>query len=239
MESDVRTASQPGETTQPPPKAPNLLQRVGMVYFAPARLGEALRGRSPWFWTLALVVAVSVVLILLMPPELLLEAAQRSARGREGAPQMKATQLRAFSTIGTLFLFVFAAIVAGVLYLLFNIVFGLSEVTYKQHLSVVAHAWWITLLGSVIAFPLQLAQQDPTLRLGFGLLLGDEPSTFLGHFLQNVTLFGIWAGVAMAAMESGLSRGKVTVGKGAAAILVLYLVVAAVMGAFQMMMGQS
>lgn len=238
MESDARTASQPGETTQPPPEAPNLLQRVGMVYFAPARLGEALRGRSPWFWTLAIVVAVSIVLILLTPAELLVAAAQRSAGGREGAPQMQATQLRVFSLIGTLLLFIFAAIVAGVLYLVFNIIFGLSEVTYKQHLSVVAHSWWITLLGGVIAFPLQLAQEDPTLRLGFGLLLGDEPSTFLGYFLQNITLFGIWAAIAIAAMESGLSRGKVTTGKGAAAILVLYLLAAAIMGSFQMM-GQS
>lgn len=238
MESDARTASQPGETTQPPPKAPNLFQRVGMVYFAPARLGEALRGRSPWFWTLAIVVAVSIALVLLMPAELLMEAAQRGPGGQEGAQQMEPTQLRIFSVIGTLLLFVFAAIVAGVLYLVFNIIFGLSEVGYKQHLSVVAHSWWITLLGSVIAFPLQLAQGDPTLRLGLGLLLADEPSTFVGFFLQNITLFGIWASIAIAAMESGLSRGKVTTGKGAVAVLVLYLLVAAVAGAFQMM-GQS
>jgi len=233
MESQA-PAEHPAGTMEPGQRPPSLPQRIGMVFFAPTRLGEALRDRSPWFWTLTIVAVVSAIIVLVMPADLLLQAAQQSARGGPDAPQPSVGVMRGFGVGGALLgLFVGAAVVAGALYIVFNLLFGLSEIQYKQHLSVVAHAWWITLLQSLILFPLQIAQGDATLRLGFGLLLGGEPQSFLGFFLQNVTIFGIWASIAIAAMEAGLSRGKLTMGKGATVVLILYLIFAAVMGALQ------
>lgn len=234
MESEAQPQAQPTEPAPGSAATPNLIQRIGMVFFGPGALGRALQDRAPWFWTLAVVVIINIVIILVTPGELLLQAVEASARGGQQAPDIGVTQMRAFGIGGIVFgAFVGAAIIAGALYLLFNILFGLSEIGYKQHLSVIAHAWWITLLGSIIAFPLQIAQNDATLRLGLGLLLGGEPSSYLGFVLQNITIFGIWAVFAVGAMESGLSRGKVTTGKAGTAVLVLYVIVAAVMGALQ------
>ena len=146
--------------------------------------------------------------------------------------------IRGFGLAGVLVAtFVGAALVAGVLYIAFNLIFGQSQITYKNQLSATAHVWWITLLGGLIAFPLQLARQDMQLKLGLGLLLPDDPSSFVGYFLNNITLFGVWASVALGAVESGLSEGKVSVGKAATTVLVLYLIVAVVGASFRTLTG--
>lgn len=234
MESDARAGASPAGAPEAAPSTPNLFQRVGMVFFAPAKLGEVLRHRSPWFWTLAIIGIVSVVLVFVTPEELLRQAAEASGGRQPEGQEPSVGMMRGFGvTFAVVGLFLFAAITAGVLYLVFNILFGLSDISYKQHLSVVSHAWWISLLHSLIAFPLQVTQGDATLRLGFGLLLAGEPTSFVGFFLQNVTLFGIWACFAIAAIESGLSRGKLSTGKGGTVVLILYLIFAACMGALQ------
>ena len=89
----------------------------------------------------------------------------------------------------------------------------------------------------LIVTPLQLAQEDLQLRLGLGLLLPDEPSSFVGYFLSNITLFGVWASVALGAVESGLSEGKVSVGKATTAVLFLYLILAVVLASLMTLLG--
>ncbi len=210
---------------------PGLVQRVIAVFTSPTQLGDWLRLSSPWFLVLAIVTVVGLVLAFLVPVDLIVAAAEEQieASGRPGAAAPSAMVLRsvvfATSLLGPL---VGALVIAGVLYLIFNLIFGQSETTYKQHLSAVSHVFWISLLlGSLITFPLLLAKQDLQLRLGFGLLLPDEPSSFVGYFLAGISLFGLWAAVALGAVESGLSAGKVSLGKAATAIVGLYLVFAA------------
>ena len=209
---------------------PGLVQRVIAVFTSPTQLGDWLRLSSPWFLVLALVTVVGLVLTFLVPVDLIVAAAkeQIEAGGRPGAAAPSATLLRSFAFGGALLApLVGALVVAGVLYVIFNLIFGQSETTYKQHLSAVSHVFWISLLGSLITFPLQLAKQDIQLKLGFGLLLPDDPSSFVGYFLAGISLFGLWAAVALGAVESGLSAGKVSLGKAATAIVGLYLVFAA------------
>ena len=123
------------------------------------------------------------------------------------------------------------------LYLIFNVIFGQSDTTYRQHLSAVAHVFWISLLGGLIVFPLQVSKGDLEMRLGLGLLLGDEPSSFLGYFLTNVTIFGLWASASLGAVETGLSGGRVSAGKSAGTILVLYLLFAGVVAGIKVISG--
>lgn len=214
--------------------APNLIQRVMMVFFSPTKLGDALRSRSPWFWTLAILAIISVIIVLASPEELLLQAMQAQGRGGEGAELPSASMMRGIgvgtSLVGT---FVMAAIVAGVLYLFINVFFGQAELTFKQHVSAVAHSWWIVTIGNLIQFALQMAKGDATMRLSLGLLLQEEPSTFVGFFLNNITIFGLWSAVALGLVESGLSAGKISAGKAITTIIVLYLLVAALFGATQ------
>ena len=58
------------------------------------------------------------------------------------------------------------------LYLIFNVIFGQSDTTYRQHLSAVAHVFWISLLGGLILFPLQVSKGDLEIRLDLGVVDG-------------------------------------------------------------------
>nr|MDP2577547.1 hypothetical protein [Candidatus Palauibacterales bacterium] len=128
--------------------APNLIQRVIAVFASPTQLGERLRQNSPWFVTLSIVALVSVATLLITPAELIREAAERAAEGR---PLPGPAVMRAIG-IGFILVASFggAALIAGVLYLIFNVIFGQSDTTYRQHLSAVAHVFWISLLGGLI-----------------------------------------------------------------------------------------
>ncbi len=223
------------EQVEAQPARPNLIQRVIAVFASPTQLGEWLRLQSPWFVTLTIVVAVSAVITLLMPAELLRQALEAQASSRNQTAQLPSIGvMRAIGLAGVIGgSFIGAAVIAGVLYLIFNLIFGQSETTYRQHMSATAHAFWISLVGGLISFPLQIAKGDIQLRLGFGLLLPDEPTAFLGFFFTNVTIFGLWAAVALGAVESGLSRGRVSVGKAAGWVVVLYLIFAGITAGFR------
>lgn len=215
----------PGEPSAATP-SPSLVQRVIMVFVSPGKLGEQLRSASPWFWTLAIVAVVSTAIVLLMPADLLLQAAeeQMRARGQAAEPPSVAV-MRGFGAGGALLgTFVAASVVGGVLYLVFNVVFGQAESSFTQHISATAHVFWITLLGGAILLPLQISSGDVQMKLGLGLLLADEPSSFFGHFLNNITIFGLWAATALGFVESGLSGGRISGGKATGAVIALYLV---------------
>lgn len=211
---------------------PNLIQRVVMVYASPTKLGEILRrqSQSPWFWTLAIVAVISLLILFFLPEDLLRAAIEAQAARRpqgQGQTQDPAAALQvariagaAGALIGT---FIAAAVIAGALYLTFNVLQG-GETKYRQHLSAVAHIFWISLLGSILLLPIWISKGDMQLRLGLGLLLAEAPSSFVGYFLNGITIFGLWAAAALGAVESGLSLGRISVGKGVGTVLGLYLV---------------
>ena len=205
----------------------NLIQRVVMVFTAPAKLGEILRLRSPWFWTLAIVGIVSLIGFLVLPSDLFRAAVEEQLARRPDQPQEIDTAMRfariagtAGALIGT---FVAAAVIAGVVYLVFNVMLG-GETSYKQQLSAVSHMYWINMLGFLVLIPLWIAKEDMQVRLGLGLLLPEAPSSFFGHLMNGINIFGLWSSAALGAMESGLSGGKITVGKGITTVLVMYFV---------------
>ncbi len=210
-----------------------------MVFGSPTQLGARLQLASPWLVPLAILAVISLALVAFMPAEILQQTVEaQSPGGAQEGQQASISQVRTFGIIGAaLGTFIGAAVVAGVLYLIFNVIFGQAETSYRQHLSAVSHAWWILIIGSVLEFALKLAQGDGSLRLGLGLLLAEAPSSFLGHFLSNITLFGLWTAGALGAVESGLSAGKVTVGKAAVAVITLYLAFAAISAVFPTLAG--
>ncbi|MGD2151709.1 MAG: hypothetical protein PVG79_00485 [Gemmatimonadales bacterium] len=208
---------------------PNLIKRVILAFTAPADLGAVLRRTSPWFWALAIVAIVGAVIMLLVPAEVLQASLEAQARARpEGQEAPDPETMLVITRFGgaaslLVFTFIAAFVVAGALYLAFNVVHG-QDSTYKQHLSATAHVWWIGLLGSFIVLPIWISTQDMQTKLGLGLLLQDAPETFVGYLLNNITLFGLWMGTALGAVESGLSGGRLTAGKGIGTVLALYLI---------------
>ncbi len=219
----------PAESVSAGGSTPNLIQRVILVFTSPGKLGEALRTTSPWFWTLAIVAIISAILLLLIPSDVLLQTIEARAAGREQAQgQPDAETMLNIARYGgaagaLLGSFIGAAVIAGILYLAFNVMFG-QDTTYKQHLSAYAHAAWIGLLGFIVVLPIWISKGDMTTQLGFGLLLADAPSSFVGHLMNSTTLFGLWGSVALGAVEAGLSGGRITPGKGIGVVLGLYFV---------------
>ncbi len=208
---------------------PNLIQRVVMAFASPTKLGESLRRQSPWFWTLAIAAVISLLMIFFLPEDLLRAAieAQAARRPQQGQAQDPAAAVQiariagaAGALLGT---FIAAAVIAGALYLTFNVLQG-GETVYRQHMSAVAHIFWISLLGSILLLPIWISKGDMQLKLGLGLLLAEAPSSFIGYFLNGITIFGLWASAALGAVESGLSGGRISVGKGVGTVLGLYLV---------------
>jgi len=208
---------------------PNLITRVIMAFTAPTNLGAALRRASPWFWTLAIVAIIGAVIFVLLPADVLQASLEAQARARpEGQEAPDPETMLMITRFGgaasaLVFTFIAALVTAGALYLAFNVVHG-QDATYKQHLSAAAHVWWISLLGFAVVVPIWISTQDMQTKLGLGLLLQDAPETFVGYLLNNITLFGLWMGAALGAVESGLSGGRLTVGKGIGTVLALYLI---------------
>lgn len=209
--------------------APGPVQRIGMVFFSPGKLGEHLRHASPWFWTLAIVAIVSTIAFALIPTDIMRQMIEARAAARpqaQGGPDLD-TMVKfgrifgaAWVLVGT---FIGAAIIAGLLYLVFNLILG-QEHSYRQHMSAAAHIYWITLLGFLLTIPIWLAKEDIEIKLGLGLMLPDEPSSFVEHLVNSVGIFGLWGSVALGAVESGLSAGRISGGKAIASVLGLYLV---------------
>ncbi len=209
--------------------APGPVQRINMVFFSPGKLGEHLRQASPWFWTLAIVGVVSAIAWVLLPTELLQRMLEAQTAGRpqpQGGPSPETMVMfarYAGAASALVFTFIGAAVIAGCLYLVFNLILG-QEHSYRQHISATAHIFWVNLLGFLLTIPIWLAKEDIQIKLGLGLLLPDEPSSFVEHLLSSITLFGLWGAVALGAVQSGLSAGRISGGKAIAAVLGLYLV---------------
>jgi hypothetical protein len=205
---------------------PNLIQRVMLVYFSPVKLGEILKTRWPWFWTLTITAVISALIWVVLPAELMQAAADAGStqrpQGQQVDPETIVKMTRIFGSLGVLVMsYVAAFIVAGVLYLAFNVALG-QEIAYKQHLSAISHVYWINLIGFLLLVPIWIAKTDIRVTLGFGLLLPDAPETFVGHLLNAITLFGLWSTAALGAVVSGLSGGRVPIGKAITVTMVLY-----------------
>lgn len=228
----MEAEGQATETGVSEAQAPNLLQRVVMAFVSPGKLGEVLRARSPWFWTLAIPAVIGLIAMLVVPQDIWIEMMEARARDTQGGPD--AETVARFAQIGgavfTLVVtFVTAAVGAGVLYLVFNVGLG-QDLTYRQQLSAISHVFWISALGTLLTVPVWISQANMQVALGLGLLLPDEPATFVEKFLNGITIFGLWGTLALGAIESGLSGGRTSPGKAIGLLLVLYLVWAMIKG---------
>lgn len=223
----MNDAGRTPEGASPPPTTTSLVQRVIMVFTAPAKLGEILRAHSPWFWTLAIVAIVGAIVFALVPADVIRQTIEQRARQQEGGPSLDTmvTMTRVTGAIvgGLIWPFLLSATIAGVLYLVFNLAFGLDAL-YKQHLSAMAHIYWINTLGFLLLVPIWISKGNMQIKLGFGLLLPDVPTTFVGHYLNSITIFGLWASIALGLVLSGTSGGRIAPGKSVTTVLVLYLI---------------
>jgi hypothetical protein len=129
----------------------------------------------------------------------------------------------------------FAVIIAGILFAVFNAAMG-GEASFKQIFTVVVHAGVISVLGQLFTAPINLARGTMGSATNLGVLLPmvDEKS-FAGRLLGMIDLFMIWYVIVLAIGLAVLYRRRTQ--PIAMTLLGTYAVIALVFAAVMSRMG--
>lgn len=181
-------------------EAPNLAVRVGLVLFSPAELFDRLRRRPVWLDVLLLLVALNVVGNLLLPEELLRQMAESQLPADADPQSLEGSVgwLRTFSIVGAIvFTPLWAALVAGYLLLVYNVLLG-GEASYRRLFSATVHALVVLTLGGLLTLGLMVARGEVGVALALHLLVpGLESGSWAYRFLHGINVFGVWTAVVL------------------------------------------
>lgn len=217
--------SQPGDPTErpggfprdPAAELPSLPVRVGQVFFAPGALFDRLKDRPAWFGALALGAVLAVVAVVAIPPEIWSEMVRAQLlESGQPVPEQLTIQGNLFRIGGAvatgIVWFVMAFVSAGIATFVFAFVLG-DEVSYRQVLSGLSHAFLVTAVGGLLVLPLRIARRDPQLTLSVGTFLPGVDG-YVGALLGGLDLFSLWAyalaGIAISRFDRRRSAGAAT-----------------------------
>jgi hypothetical protein len=225
----------PSGGPSPPPAPDSLPARLGKVIFSPGELFRGLAAQPLLAGALILGALLLGLSNLAIPTEVFEEGlrTQTLVTGQEmpGDPAVVARVMKVGAIFGSVIVWpVVAAISAGIYALVLLFGFGFQG-TYRQYLSVTAHALLIPALGAVLLVPLKIMTEDPAFSLSLGSLVFFLEEGYPARFLSYLDLFGLWSYVLVglgAAIVDGTRSPRtaisVTVG--------LAVLVAAVVAAF-------
>ncbi len=176
--------------------------RLARVFFSPGEVFTDLREEPRWFGPLlvgSILVGLSMVLV---PAEVWIQSMREQAAVQGGEiPDFLTSAGPAFRLVSVIssvvFYFLWAFLLAGIVTFVFAFLFG-DEGRYSQYLSVVAHALFITSVGSLLLLPLRIAQEDPQLTLSLGTFFIFMEGGYLFRVLKLMDLFGLWSYAVMA-----------------------------------------
>lgn len=174
---------------------------------------EELKEEPRWLGALLLAALLVVISSALVPEELMRETMRLDAirRGTEVPAGMESRigLMRSVSLIATpVFWLVWNFFLAGVLTVTFAFLLG-DEGTYRQYLSVVAHASFIGAVGAVLTTPLRIQAQDLYLTLSIGTFVqGFMAEGYWLRVLQMLDLFGLWAYGLMALGAAAIDKRR-------------------------------
>lgn len=220
-----------------PQAAPgSFARRVADTFLSPMALFERFGARPPWLDVTVLSVVVMAG-AMAMIPESVFQTTMRAAiraQGGQVTPAMESMvgMQRVMTIVSTLVVpWIALAITAGLLTLLFSVLMG-GRATYRQYLSVVAHASLIGAVGLWARLPIVLQKQDLSAGISLGALVPSaDPDGFAYKFLNAFDVFTIWQYVVIAIGVAVLGR-RAGVGTALAVILGLYALVMAGIASF-------
>lgn len=207
---------------------------------------EELRAHPRTSGALILGIAFSMLAAAVVPPSLWEAYLMRTmAEGVQGVPagvdmgDMNMGLMARITWVTSLFgilivwpLTVFVS--AGIYAALFLFLFGF-EGSWKQILSVTAHAFLISAGAALLLIPFRIAAEDPTLILSVGRVIPGLEDGFIARFLNLIDLTGLWSAAVVgagAAVVDGRRSVGLGVGLALGATLTLYGVIAGVSGLF-------
>ncbi|MDH3733618.1 MAG: YIP1 family protein [Gemmatimonadota bacterium] len=212
-------ASNPPEETA---RGPNLLVRIGQVFFSPGALFEALRARPVWIDVMILLLIASAASQMLLPEERFRELFMQQMppdTDPADAEQIMGFMRRWGIGVAVIWLPIATAVVAGMISLAFNVVMG-GEARFRELYSAVVHAFVILTVGGFVVLGLLLMGGEQVV-LSPALILPDMGNGYLARFLARINVFAVWTCIVLGIAVSKLYSGRSAFG-GAMYLLVLY-----------------
>lgn len=231
--SDTLSVVPPAHPAAQEPDAGSFPRRVVDTFFSPVALFSRFGARPPWWDVMLLSVVLGIAAFALIPQEVwvnTMEEAMRQ-RGQEmpaGAdPAQMAGMQRIFGLVGGAIVpWIFLAVQAGAMVLLFSVILG-GKATFRQYVGVVAHAGLISAVGGLAALPIIL-QKGVMQGITLGALAGGmDPDGFVYQFLNAWNVFLVWQFVVLGLGASALNR-RIGAGTAVGVLLGLYAVVAVI-----------
>ncbi len=186
---------------------PSLPARLLKVFVSPGELFTELRENPAWFGVLAVSSVLVSLSMFMIPADLWTQLARDQAiqSGGQAPPEAAMAIVRIFGILGgSIGLFIWAFIMTGILWLFFGFFFG-DEGKYKQYLSIVSHALFISALGGLLLTPLRILQENIQLTLNLGTFFTFLEDGYPLRVLRMLELFGLWGMVVMAIGVSKLN----------------------------------
>lgn len=235
--SDTLTVVPPAEPAAQEPYAGSFPRRVMDTFFSPVTLFRRFGARPPWWDVMLLSVVLAVGAMAFIPGEVwvsTMEEAMRQ-RGQEVPANMDPASMARMQQVigmvaGAVFSWIFLAIQAGVMVLLFSVILG-GSATFRQYVGVVAHASLIGAVGSLAALPITLQTGVMSTGITLGALAGGmDHDSFVYQFLNAWNVFLVWQLVVTGLGVSALNR-RIGAGTAVGVLLGLYAVIAVVIAA--------
>ncbi|MBB4635820.1 YIP1 family protein [Longimicrobium terrae] len=222
---------------QEPQAAPgSFVRRVADTFLSPIALFGRFGARPPWVDVTVLSVVIMAGAIAMVPESVYLETMREAVRqqGQQMTPAMEgmAGMQRVFALGATVVMpWIALVISAGLLTLIFSVLMG-GKATFRQHVSVMAHAGLIGAVGLWARLPVILQKRDMQAGISLAALAPSaEPGSFTYKFLNAWDVFTIWQYVVIAFGVAIVGR-RTGVGTAVAVILGLYALVMAGIASF-------
>ena len=214
-------------------RVPSLPVRAFQVLFAPGDLFKLLQAQPVWFWMMVVTAVMSALSVWLIPDEawtnLFREQMLETGRISESELPTPGTGFRIIGSLGAaVSIFILQILIACFTFGVFVFLLG-DQGTFKQHLSIVAHAGVVPALGAFVALPLRISQLDPQLTLSVGTLFPFVPEGYFFSVLQALDLFALGAAV-LTGLGVSLLDSRRSWGSGASVLVGLTVVFALAMG---------
>ena len=196
----------------PPPPRPAFLSRFWMVFVKPGVLFEAL-GKNPAWFPMALFVAMGVGAVMGgMPGDFW--GPQLEVEGTAPPEDMMGIVRAIIGGVISVFFFLFLLVAAAFTYVVFVFMRG-DNAAFKQHLSVVAHAGIVMLVGMLVHIPLWIGTGSFEMVLSVATFFPFLPDGYLLNFFTQLQFFSLWtvvaAGIGIAALDPRRSTASTVV----------------------------
>ena len=247
----MASAETPSPATSPAPSSAtggsdNSFGRIFGVLFSPKPTFEAIVRRPTWILPLILIVVVSVGVIFTFGQRVgwrnfMIRQDQQNSRTQKQMESMTEEQrenlINTQTKVAPIFAyvavvvgpFIAAVLVAAVLMLAFNLMYG-TKIGFVPSLAIVSYSWVPGLIGALLGILIIFLKDPSTVDLEHlvasngGAFLGDDSPKWMVTLLTAFDLFAFWNMILMAFGYSAADPKKISFGKALGTVVGVWLI---------------